>query len=265
MESLFCDACDTCSVMPPPAVVENTGRFLYHASMEYVITFLEGVISFISPCTLPLLPVYIVYLTGGQHAQSGGAGAADAGSKSAPGRLQWSRPLGFVLGFTVVFCLLGLFAGALGSLLARHQTAVNIVCGIAVIGFGLVYLGVIPVRFLKGMDTERSVTSFLSAVVFGVIYSVSLTPCVGAFLGSAIMMAATSGTALKGAALLLVYSAGLGLPFLVSALLIEQLTGTFNAIKQHYAVIDRVCGLFLIAVGIAMACGWMNRLIALLA
>lgn len=234
--------------------------------MEYVITFLEGVISFISPCTLPLLPVYIVYLTGGQDvagitgAKAGGPSGADGAS-----HLKWSRPLGFVLGFTIVFCLLGLFAGAIGALLARHQTVVNIVLGLAVVCFGLVYLGVIPARFLKGVNTQRDVRSFFSAFIFGVIYSVSLTPCVGAFLGSAIMMAAASGTALKGTVLLLLYSLGLGLPFLVSALLIEQLSATFDAIKRHYHVIDRACGVFLIVIGILMACGLMNRLIALLA
>ena len=96
------------------------------------------------------------------------------------------------------------------------------------------------------------------------VYAVSLTPCTGAFLGSAIMLAASSGTALKGALLLFVYSLGLGIPFLLSALLIDQLTDTFNAIKRHYNVINKACGLFLIAVGILMACGLLGRWMALL-
>lgn len=237
----------------------------YHAGMEYVITFLEGILSFISPCTLPLLPVYIVYLTGGQSGMDGTIAGSTGADDMKKQPLRWARPLGFVLGFTVVFCLLGLFAGALGTLFVRHQRMVDLVCGLVVIVFGLVYLGVIPVRFLRGVEQRGEIRSFFSAMVFGAIYSVSLTPCVGAFLGSAIMLAAASGTMVKGTLLLLVYSLGMGLPFLLSALLIEQLTGAFSWIKQHYNVIDKVCGLFLIVVGICMACGLLNKLISLLA
>ena len=236
----------------------SPGFFWYHAGMEYLITFLEGILSFISPCTLPLLPVYVAYLTGGQEAELGAAG-----NTKQP--LRWARPLGFVLGFTVIFCLMGMFAGALSSLFVQHQRVVDVVCGAVVIVFGLVYLGVIPVRFLRGVEQRGEIRSFFSAMVFGIVYSVSLTPCVGAFLGSAIMLAAASGTAVKGTVLLLVYSLGMGVPFLLSALLIEQLSGAFSAIKRHYAVIDRVCGIFLILVGAAMACGWLNKLISLLA
>ena len=235
----------------------------YHAGMEYLITFLEGILSFISPWTLPLLPVYVAYLTGGQEVELGAAGGAADGNTKQP--LRWARPLGFVLGFTVIFCLMGMFAGALSSLFGQHQRVVDVVCGAVVIVFGLVYLGVIPVRFLRGVEQRGEIRSFFSAMVFGIVYSVSLTPCVGAFLGSAIMLAAASGTAVKGTVLLLVYSLGMGVPFLLSALLIEQLSGAFAAIKRHYAVIDRVCGIFLILVGAAMACGWLNKLISLLA
>lgn len=213
------------------------------------MTFLEGVISFISPCTLPLLPVYIVYLTGGRK-------------DGAEGMKLFTRPLGFVLGFTTIFCLLGLFAGTLGMFLARWQTALNIVCGIVVILFGLAYLGAFNLNFLKGPKQGREIRSFFSAFLFGIVFSVNLTPCIGAFLGSAIMLAASSATALKGFSLLLVYSAGLGLPFLLSALLIEHLTGAIDAIKRHYAVINRVCGIFLIVVGILIACGLMNKMLA---
>ncbi len=225
--------------------------------MEYLITLLEGIISFISPCTLPLLPVYLAYLAGGQTKQG-------TLPEQPARRAAWSRPLGFVLGFTVVFCLLGLFAGALSALLVRHQSAVNIVLGLIIIFFGLAYLGVIPVRFAGGVEQHGDIRSFFSAFVFGTVYAVSLTPCTGAFLGSAIMLAAASGTALKGAALLFVYSLGLGIPFLLSALLIEQLTGAFAAIKRHYGAINKACGLFLIAVGILLACGLLGRWMALL-
>lgn len=215
--------------------------------MQYLITFLEGVISFISPCMLPMLPLYISYF----------AGKADK-----KGHVLL-RALAFVLGFTVVFAMLGLFAGTLGSFLAKYQSLVNIVCGAVVIIFGLSYLEVIHISFFKGMQSVKEINSLLSAFLFGVIYSISLTPCVGAFLGSALMLASSSGGALKGALLLLVYSAGLGIPFLFSAVLIDRLNGAFNFIKKHYRVVNIVCGVFLIVIGLLMALGLMNTVMAI--
>ena len=215
--------------------------------MQYLLTFLEGVISFLSPCMLPMLPVYISYF----------AGNADKKHRIL------LRAACFVLGFTVIFSLLGLFAGTLSALLARYQTAVNIVSGVIVIVFGLSYLDIIPLPFLRGMQGGREVAGVFSAFLFGVIYSVSLTPCVGAFLGSALMLASTSGTALRGFLLLLVYSLGLGVPFLLSAALIEKLGTTFAFIKRHYRIINLVCGSFLILVGLMMALGWMGALLSL--
>ena len=215
--------------------------------MNYLITFLEGVITFISPCMLPMLPVYISYF----------AGNADKKHRT------FLRAFAFVIGFTFVFTLLGLFAGTLGSFLMRYQTVLNVVCGVLVIIFGLSYLEVISLPFFKGMGQMKSINSILSALLFGMIYSVSLTPCVGAFLGSALMLASSSGGAGKGALLLLVYSAGLGVPFLFSAVLIEKLNGAFAFIKKNYKIINTVCGVFLILVGLMMAFGVLNRLLGL--
>lgn len=215
--------------------------------MEFIITFLEGVISFISPCMLPMLPIYISYF----------AGNADQKHNVL------LRVLGFVLGFTSVFTCLGLFAGTLGSFLSEYRTIVNIVCGIIVIIFGLSYLEVLHLPFFKGMSGGKKISSIFSAFLFGVVYSVSLTPCVGAFLGSALMLASTSGGALKGAALLLIYSLGLGVPFVFSAVLIDKLNVAFDWIKKHYRIINIVCGSFLIVVGILMMFGFMNALLSI--
>ena len=215
--------------------------------MQYLITFLEGFISFISPCMLPMLPLYISYF----------AGNADKKHKTV------LRAGGFIAGFTLIFTLLGLFAGTLGVFLMKYQTVVNIVCGIIVIIFGLSYLEIIKLPFFKGMKELKPVTSIFSAFIFGMIYSVSLTPCVGAFLGSALMLASSAGGALKGALLLLVYSLGLGIPFLISAILIEKLNTAFSFIKKHYKIVNIVCGIFLIVVGIMIAYGSMNAILAL--
>lgn len=215
--------------------------------MQYLITFLEGLISFISPCMLPMLPIYISYFAGG----------------SVKKHKTVIRSIAFVIGFTVVFTSLGLFAGFFSSLLTQYQTAVNIVSGLIVIIFGLSYLEVIKLPFFKGMKSGKEINGVFSAFIFGIIYSISLTPCVGAFLGSALMLASTSGTALKGTILLLLYSMGLGIPFILSAILIDKLNTAFNFIKKHYKVINTVCGAFLIVVGILMMFGVLNRLLAL--
>lgn len=217
--------------------------------MQFVITFLEGLISFISPCMLPLLPLYISYFAGG----------ADKKHRV------FLRALSFIAGFTLVFSLLGLFAGTLGAFLARYRTAVNIISGLIVVVFGLSYLDIIKLPFFKGMQKGRTANSVISAFLFGIIYSVSLTPCIGAFLGSALMLASASGTALRGVMLLVTYSLGLGVPFVISAVLIEKLNSAFTFIKRHYRVINICCGLFLIAVGVLMMFGLMSAVMSVFA
>lgn len=219
-------------------------------SMEYIITFMEGIISFISPCMLPMLPLYISYFAGNEKKDT----------KQTTTTL--SRAFAFVTGFTLIFTLLGVFAGSIGTFLMKYQTIVNIVCGLIIIYFGLSYLNIVHITFFKGINKQIEVTGLLSAFLFGMIYSISLTPCVGAFLGSALMLASSTGGALKGALLLLTYSLGLGIPFLISALLIKQLQGTFTFIKKHYKIINTLCGIFLIVIGVMMTLGLMNYVLA---
>lgn len=217
--------------------------------MQYLIAFLEGIITFVSPCLLPMLPIYVSYF---------------AGSESQSTKKTLKTASGFVLGFTVVFVALGALAGTLGSFLKSHQTAVNLVSGGVVILFGLHFLGLFQLDFFRGsrssMDTSN--LSFFSAILFGMIFSLGWTPCVGAFLGSALMMASQQGHVLSGMLMLLIYSLGLGVPFLLSAVLIDQLKSTFDWIKRHYTTINRISGSFLILVGIMMATGTMGRLMA---
>ena len=219
--------------------------------MQYLISFLEGVITFISPCLLPMLPVYVSYFAGG-------------GQRST--RRTLTNALGFVLGFTAVFVAMGALAGTVGGFLKSHQTAVNIVSGLIVIFFGLHFLGLVKVNLFRG--SSRSVDTrdlgFFSAMLFGVIFSVGWTPCVGAFLGSALILASQRGHVLEGMGMLLVYSLGLGIPFLLSALLIDRLKSALNFIKSHYGVINKICGGLLIAIGALMATGTMGRLLNLL-
>lgn len=216
--------------------------------MEYIVSFLEGIITFISPCLLPMLPIYITYFAGG-------------GEKSA--RKTLGGALGFVGGFTAVFVAMGALAGTVGSLLTKYQTVVNLVCGLIVIFFGLNFMGVFKVTLFRGasraMDPQKS--GFWAAFLFGVVFSLGWTPCVGAFLGSALMLASQQGQALKGILMLLCYSLGLGLPFLLSALLIEQLKGAFDFIKKHYRIINFISGILLILIGLLMATGLLGVLL----
>ena len=216
--------------------------------MYYLISFLEGLITFISPCLLPMLPVYVSYFAGG-------------GQRSTAKTLTCAS--GFVLGFTLVFVAMGALAGTLGSFLIQYRTAVNLICGIIVILFGLNYLGVLKLRLFErmGRSTRTDNMNFLSAVVFGLVFSIGWTPCVGTFLGTALMMASQQGSAMIGMGMLLCYSLGLGVPFLISAVLIDQLKSGFKFIKSHYDVINRICGVMLVVVGVLMATGMLNGLL----
>ena len=219
--------------------------------MQYLIAFLEGVITFISPCLLPMLPIYISYFAGGGERSTGKTVKA---------------ALGFVTGFTVVFLLLGALAGTVGSLLREYQTAVNIVTGLIVLFFGLNYLGIFRLNLFRGsrwtVDTGNM--GFFSAILFGMVFSVGWTPCVGAFLGSALMLASQQGHVVEGIVMLLSYSLGLGIPFLLSAVLIDYMKTAFDWIKQNYKIINSLSGGLLVLVGILMATGTLGRFLSLI-
>ena len=219
--------------------------------MQYLISFLEGIVTFISPCLLPMLPVYVTYFAGG-------------GQRTA--RRTLGCAAGFVLGFTVLFVAMGALAGTVGSFLTRWQTAVNIVCGLVVVVFGLDFLGVLRLDLFRGQRraAQTGDLNFFSSFLFGVVFSVGWTPCVGAFLGSALMLASQQGHAVEGMLMLLCYSLGLGVPILFSAVLIDRLKTTFDWIKRHYGVINRVCGCLLVVIGLLMATGLLGRLLTLL-
>lgn len=219
--------------------------------MQYFIAFLEGIITFISPCLLPMLPVYVSYFAGGEtHAT----------------KKTLKNALGFVLGFTVIFVIMGALAGTVGGFFRNHQTVVNIVTGLIVVFFGLYFLGVFRISLFRGIGsgTKKHDLGFFSACLFGMVFSIGWTPCVGAFLGSALMLASQQGHVLTGVLMLFVYSLGLGIPFVISAVLIDRLKHAFDWIKRHYRVINAVCGALLIVVGIMMMTGLLGRWLSLL-
>ena len=219
--------------------------------MQYLLLFLEGVITFISPCLLPMLPIYLSFFA---------AGDTDR-------RRTLRNALGFVLGFTIVFIIMGAFMGIMGKLVREYQTVLNIVTGAVVILFGLNFMGVLKIGFLNRasqQDANVKDLNFFSSMLFGVVFSIGWTPCVGAFLGSALLLASQGGSLLQGIVMLLAFSLGLGIPFVVSALLVDRLKGAFDFIKRHYRVINLVSGLVLVIVGILMATGYMGYWLSLL-
>ena len=218
--------------------------------MQYFITFLEGIITFLSPCLLPMLPIYISYFAGGKERSTGKT---------------LLSAFGFVLGFTLMFVAMGALAGTVGSFLQRHQSVINIISGLIVIFFGLNFLGVFRLNLFRGGQTlQNRNMGFFSSLIFGVVFSVGWTPCVGAFLGSALMQASQQGNTLIGMGMLLCYSLGLGIPFLLSAVLIDRLKTTFDWVKKHYRIINIISGSLLILVGIFMATGILGRFLNLL-
>ena len=214
--------------------------------MAYFISFLEGIITFISPCLLPMLPIYITYFAGGGVRNT---------------RRTLMGALGFVLGFTLVFVAMGALAGTVGSFLTRHQQAVNIVSGIIVIILGLSFLGLFRIPLFQGRLKLPQQTGFFASLLFGIVFSVGWTPCVGAFLGSALMLASQQGSILVGVGMLLCYSLGLGIPFVISAILIDYLKSALDLIKRNYRTVNIISGCLLIAMGLAMATGVLGSLL----
>jgi len=208
--------------------------------VEALLVFAEGFLAFISPCILPLLPVYLIYL---------------AGKKGEDSRQTLIlNTLGFILGFTIIFTAMGATASGIGFLLASHRLLVQRISGVIIIIFGLHYMGALKIGFLNrdarfAARTEN--LNFLSSVVFGMAFSLGWTPCIGPLLGSALTLAANKATIWHGMLLLMAFSAGLGVPFFIAALILEKLKSMFDFIKRHFRAITFVSGLLLIIVGAA--------------
>lgn len=219
--------------------------------MQYFIAFLEGLITFISPCLLPMLPVYVSYFAGGSEQST---------------KKTLKNSLGFVLGFTIVFVALGALAGTLGSFLQKYRLFMNILTGLIVVFFGLNFLGVFKLNIFKGINksVDKNNLGFFSSMLFGMIFSIGWTPCVGAFLGSALALASQQGKVLTGIIMLMAYSLGLGVPFVLSAVLIDKLKSTFNFIKKNYKTINIISGGLLVLIGLLMMSGLLNKLMSLL-
>ena len=215
-----------------------------------------GLLSFASPCVVPLVPGYLGYLSGTTLGQTA-AGAAAAGNAARVGqrRKTAAHALAFVLGFTLVFTVLGASVGLIGYAVRDLLPYLQKAGGVILIAFGLHTMGVITLPFLyheMRVDVRRVPRhwGYLSSVLVGAIFGAGWTPCVGVVLSGILTMAATSATVSRGAALLLTYSLGLGIPFLLSALAIDRAQGVLRRLNRRARLVEVVSGALLIVMGL---------------
>lgn len=220
--------------------------------MNYLILFLEGLITFISPCILPMIPIYVSYFMG-----------ESTNSKNKA----FLNSLFFVFGFTLIFTLMGAGASTFGIFFGKYNKIINVFCGILLILFGLNYIGILNISlFQKSFKLKSNIKdfTFFNSFLFGIIFGIGWTPCVGPFLGSALMIASNSNKVLEGVLMLFSYSLGLGIPFVLSSLLIDSLKQTFDFIKKNYNMVNKISGSLLVVIGLFMVSGHFNKLLSLL-
>lgn len=204
--------------------------------MMYVLLFLEGLASFISPCVLPMLPLYLSYLT------------AKDDNKVV------KNSIGFILGFTITFVILGLLSSTIGIYLTTYMDYIKIVFGLFIVLLGLNYMNLIKLPFINReskINFKFKNKNFFEALLFGLVFSITWTPCVGVFLGTALMQVMEKGDIILGMISLLIYSLGLAIPFIISAIFIKKLNN-FEFIKKHYNIIINISGIILIVFGFYM-------------
>lgn len=214
--------------------------------------FAAGLISFLSPCVLPLVPPYLVYLTGAtiEH-------VANDEEVRASKRAVMISALSFVLGFSTVFVALGASASFIGGFIRAWSAQFSILAGVVIIVMGLHFLGLTRIGLLmrEGRMTMPKPVGLWGAYVMGLAFAFGWTPCIGPILAAILSVAASEATVVKGAGLLAVYSAGLGIPFLVAAFMVEQFSSVFARMKKHLLTVERVMGVLLVLTGVAFLTG----------
>jgi cytochrome c-type biogenesis protein len=240
-----------------------------------VLAFAAGIVSFASPCVLPLAPGYLSYVTGltgaeiagEERVSSSGSGAPTRSVVAVKSRVFLGSVL-FVLGFSVVFVSYGLLFGGLGSVLLEYQSVISRVLGVLVILMGLSFMGVLPGMQREWRMHRMPSYSVWGAPVLGVLFGLGWTPCIGPALTAVQSLAFTEASAARGALLSFVYCLGLGLPFILLGLLFRQAAGTLAWVRRHYGLIMRIGGGLLVAIGILLVSGiwdsitiWMRTLV----
>lgn len=217
-------------------------------SVGVITAFIAGLLSFLSPCVLPLIPSYISYITGITFGEL---------TNEAPPRrirlLTAAHSLLFIFGFTLIFMLLGLSLTFAGGLISQHRQVISKVGGVLIVIFGLSITGVINLAFMqkeKKIEVKSRPAGYFGSFLIGATFALGWTPCVGPLLASILLLSSTEKEITRGAALLFSYSMGLALPFFLSSILINNFLVYFKAVKRYLRAISVVTGIFLIAVGV---------------
>lgn len=217
-------------------------------NITFLGAFIAGLLSFLSPCVLPLIPSFITYITGLSFAD-----IQDEHPSHKVRQQTIIHTLLFIAGFTAVFVLLGASATYMGSFMQTHMTLIRKIGGLLIIVFGIHISGVIPINLLLGekrFTIHRKPAGYLGSFIVGLAFAAGWTPCIGPILASILMVAATEESVFHGIALLLTYSMGLAIPFFLSSLAMHQFLILFNRFKKYIRLFELVTGLFLVIVGI---------------
>ncbi|MFZ2101744.1 MAG: cytochrome c biogenesis protein CcdA [Oricola sp.] len=220
--------------------------------------FIAGLLSFVSPCVLPIVPPYLAYLAGVSFAD---LQAVDMERERA--RRIILSAIAFVLGFSTVFVALGATASFIGQTIAQYFNALSIVAGIIILIMGLHFLGIFRIGLLyreARVDVRKKPAGVAGAYLMGLAFAFGWTPCVGPVLAAILFIAGAEDTALRGAALLAAYSLGIGLPFLAAAVFASRFIGWANRFKRHMGTVEKAMGVLLVLTGILFMTGQMSRI-----
>lgn len=219
--------------------------------ISFYLVFLEGIASFLSPCLLPLLPVYVGYLSG-----------EITGGKPNK-RILIINSFIFCIGLSIVFVLMGVTASSIGSFLSKYKLVLTKVAAVIIILFGLFHMGLIKLDFLyreRRFNINFKKSSPLNSFIFGMTFAFGWTPCIGPVLGSVLIIAGSAGSAAYGAFLLSVYAIGLSVPFIITATLLDLISYKLKSVQRYTTQINIIGGLVLIILGIALYAGWLQTL-----
>ncbi|HBH60329.1 MAG TPA: cytochrome C biogenesis protein [Nitrospiraceae bacterium] len=230
------------------------------SQIGYITAFLGGLLSFLSPCVLPLIPSYVSFITGISFDDF------KTGDKARIRRLTLINSFAFVVGFSTVFVLLGVSSSYVGRLFAVYYDHIRIIGGIIIIVFGLYVMGVLKLNFLasdKRVHLHAKPRGHFGSFIVGLTFGAGWTPCIGPILGSILLIASTTGSALQGFKLLLVYSLGLAIPFLATSLAINSFLSHYSAIQKYMRLIMVLSGLLLIAFGVILLTNKVHLLLSI--
>ncbi|MFA4982021.1 MAG: cytochrome c biogenesis protein CcdA [Candidatus Omnitrophota bacterium] len=224
-------------------------------NVSYIVAFFAGILTFLSPCLLPLVPSFIAYMAGVSFSD-----LKDSGRKSDVRKKTIIHSLLFIAGFSVIFVLLGLTATFIGKALFQYQKIIRIAGGVMITLFGLYLTGILKLDFLgkeRRFDLKTKGASYIGSFLIGVTFAAAWTPCAGPILGSILVLAGTKSSVAEGAKLLTVYSLGIAVPFFITALAVNSFLEYFNRFKKVINVVNIVGGVFLIIIGILVATNYL--------